>query len=66
MKTYARIDTGTVVEIIQPMQDAQGNEIGIDGRFTPEFVATLVDITDANPVPQERWSFDGSSFNPPV
>ena len=66
MKTYARIDTGIVVEIILPMQDAQGNEIAVSERFTPEFVATLVDITDANPVPQERWGFDGSSFNPPV
>lgn len=64
MKTYARIDTGVVVEIIQPMQDGAGNEIPVEDRFTPEFVATLVDVTGMNPAPDQRWTYDGSNFTP--
>ncbi|RAS35870.1 hypothetical protein BX591_104200 [Paraburkholderia bryophila] len=56
MRTYARIDSGFVVEIIQPMTDADGNEIPIVDRFTPEFVATLVDVTDSSPMPGSHWT----------
>jgi len=66
MKTYARIDGGTVIEIILPQADEEGGEIGIEDRFAAEFVETLVDISGINPAPNERWTYDGSTFAPPV
>jgi hypothetical protein len=70
MKTYARIVSGAVFEIIDPVSDASGNEVPIDERFTPEFVATLVDITDVSPRPDQHWSATQSgqtwTFSPPA
>lgn len=71
MKTYARIITDVVskvqfvAEIISPMQGSDGNEMPIGERFTPAFVAALIDVTDANPQPQQRWAYDGSTFSEP-
>ncbi|WP_343661106.1 hypothetical protein [Ralstonia sp.] len=65
MKTYARIDSGIVAEIIQPMTDAKGNEMPIAQRFTAEFVSTLVDITGVVPQPADRWTYNGVTFSPP-
>ncbi len=87
MKTYARIDAGIVVEIIEPVTygvdiyttdgtlDEDGNlvqtlvhhaddEVPISERFVAAFVATLVDITDIEPMPQQGWTYDGSTFAP--
>jgi hypothetical protein len=62
MKSYARIDAGVVVEIIRPMHDEEGNEASIDDRYTREFVATLVDITDLIPMPSEHWAYADGAF----
>lgn len=56
MQTYARIANGIVVEIIGPLMDGEDNEIPIAERFTPELVATMVDITDASPEPEQWWT----------
>ncbi|GJH14957.1 hypothetical protein CBA19CS22_00465 [Caballeronia novacaledonica] len=63
MKTYARIEEGVVAEIIKPMVDAEGNEIPIEARFHPDFVAALVDITDISPQPKEQDRYDGAAFH---
>ena len=73
VKTYARIDSTfsqpTVMEIIGPATDAEGNEVPINDRFTAEFVADLVDITAATPQPACWWTAieaNGAwSFAPP-
>jgi hypothetical protein len=65
MKTYARVVSGIVMEIIEPMTDNAGNEIPIANRFTSEFVATLVDVTSVSPAPTCWWTYDGSKFHPP-
>lgn len=44
MKTYARIENNTVVEIIEPFLDLDGNEVPIENRFHPTIVATMVEI----------------------
>lgn len=62
MNSYARIDNGVVVEIIAPMTDSEGKEIPVAERFTVQFVATLVDISTVSPVPQEGWTYNGSTF----
>lgn len=56
MKTYAQIDSSAISEIIQPWANEQGEEVPIEQRFTPEFVAALVDITDIDPPPLEGWT----------
>jgi hypothetical protein len=55
MKTYARIEDGIVVEIIPPATWPDGSEIPIEQRFTAQFVATLVDISEYDPQPQWSW-----------
>jgi len=66
MHVYARIDNGVVVEIIQPMTYDDGSEIPITERFPADFIATLVDITDVDPQPQDWWLYDGANFRPPA
>ena len=67
MKTYARIDNGMVVEIILPWTDGEGTQVDIpiEERFPAEFIATLIDITDLDPKPLERWSYADGVFSPP-
>lgn len=75
MKTYVRIEDERVAEIILPaVWEADspagtdpsfkaGDEIPIDQRYTPEFVSTLVDVTDVRPTPVEGDVYDGTSFS---
>lgn len=65
MATYARIDNGVVVEIISPRLYDDGTEIPIELRFTPQFVATLIDVTNEDPMPGVWWDFDGEKFHAP-
>ncbi len=64
MKSYARVERSEVLEIIEPFVGEAGNEVPIELRFTAEFFSTLVDITDQNPKPDQRWTYDGSVFLP--
>ncbi|CAJ0737655.1 hypothetical protein R16034_00801 [Ralstonia edaphis] len=63
MKTYAYIENGVVVEIIGPAADADGKEILISERFSSNFVAKLVDVTNAQPKPSAGWGYDGVKFS---
>lgn len=65
MATYARVVDGVVQEIITPAHDDQGNEISIVDRYTPKFVASLVDVSDVSPVLSCGWTYDGSGFSTP-
>lgn len=65
MRIYARIDSGIVVEIIEPMTDGSGIEIPVASRFTPAFVDTLIDITSMSPQPGQYWAYDGKNFSQP-
>lgn len=53
MTTYARIINGIMVERIDPLLDEYGNEIPIDRRFHPDFVAQLTQIDIDNPPPTQ-------------
>lgn len=67
MRTYAYVMFGVVAQIIPPEfypQDSpegsiyeysEGEYIPLDRRYTPEFRATCVDITDMDPQPQAGW-----------
>lgn len=66
MKIYARVESGIVLEIIEPLADEDGIEVPIELRFTEEFVATLIDITGIDPQPDQRWTYDGAVFSAPV
>lgn len=63
MKIYAYVEDGLVIEIITPAQDADGKEIPISDRFSPDFVAKLVDVSTIQPVPAPGWSYDGAKFS---
>ncbi|VWC14128.1 hypothetical protein BLA6993_05499 [Burkholderia lata] len=66
MKTYAQIYNGRVSEIIPPRLDYAGAEMPIEARYTPQFVATLVDITSVSPSPRVGWTYDGTKFSASV
>lgn len=63
MKTYARIDGDTVVEFILPVV-IEGEEIAIDRRYHPDFVATLV-VVPAGAAVAVGDSYVGGQFGPP-
>jgi hypothetical protein len=65
MRTYARIDDGKVAELILPFA-VDGVEVPVSDRFPVAVVQTLVDVTDMSPRPACGWSYDGSTFAPPV
>lgn len=68
MHTYARIDNGVVVEIIEPMtydvasppgceyNYEAGDEVPIAQRFVPSFVVSLIDVTNFIPQPKSGWT----------
>lgn len=63
MKTYARIEDTVVVELI-PSLEIDGEEISIDRRYHPDFVATLVQVPEGAVV-QEGDSYVDGQFGPP-
>ncbi|CAH2808757.1 MAG: hypothetical protein PPHEINF_6204 [uncultured Paraburkholderia sp.] len=80
MKVYAYIQNGEVFGIIEPVaRDIDspeggepsfkaGDEVPIEQRYHPTFVANCVDITGISPQPQQRWKYDKSlnTFSPTV
>ncbi|MBB3012026.1 hypothetical protein [Cupriavidus alkaliphilus] len=65
MKTYVRIDGGVVVELIRPMVDEDGKDVPIEARYHPDFVATLVDVTDITPIPVQGDVYADGEFTKP-
>jgi hypothetical protein len=48
---YALIKDGRVLEVFPPLLDEAGEEIAIEKRYHPDFVALLVEYDPANPPP---------------
>ena|SRR5438874_8640732 len=65
MKIYARIQDQTVVELIEPLLDPDGNEHPISERFTPDIAAAIVDASAATAIAQ-GWSYKSGVFAAPV
>ncbi len=65
MKTYARIEGDTVVEIIPPVV-IDGEEIAVDRRYHPDFVATLVAVPAGATVAAGDKYVGGQFVLPPV
>lgn len=63
-KVYAHVVNGIVQVIVDPAI-IDGNEIPVSERFVPEIVDQLVDITAADPRPDQKWVYDGKEFAPP-
>lgn len=57
MKTYARIDAGSVVELFQTDSD-------ITQMFHPDLI--WIDVTDLDPQPGQQWTYDGTTFAAPI
>lgn len=62
MPTYARIDSGTVVELFTPSAEFAATPIA------ELFPASLqwVDVTALDPQPQQHWTYDRHNFAPPA
>ncbi|KAB0489679.1 tail fiber assembly protein [Pseudomonas vancouverensis] len=79
-KIYARIDNGVYVEFIAPAdpydteapdwEEGEPSRIGterpIEVRFPAEIVATMVDITGMDPMPQPGWTYNDGLFAGPA
>lgn len=52
---YALISNDLVMEVIEPHILEDGSEVPIEERFTPEFITTLVNVTDEDPMPAFNW-----------
>ncbi|MDR9177897.1 hypothetical protein [Burkholderia multivorans] len=69
MKTYVRLATSKdgqiVAEVITPPV-IDGEQVAIGDMFTSEFVDSLIDVTDVSPQPQQWWTFNGTTFSPPM
>lgn len=65
-KVYASIIDGAVREIVLPYVDASGYEWPVEQRFSAEFIATLVDITEAVPQPDQLWTYTNGVFAAPL
>ena len=66
-KSYARLDDKSIVqEIIHAYVDEHGVEYPIDQMFLPEFVASLIDLTNANMKPSVGFWYEGGVFQPPI
>lgn len=66
MKKHAFILDGLVVEIIEAVTDLAGVVVPLAERFTPDFVAAMVDITSLSVKPGIGWLYDGAVFIAPA
>jgi hypothetical protein len=66
MKVYARVEDGTVAEIVTPPINPEGNQYPLEVCFPAEFVDACVEITTVEPQPDQRWTYDGLVFLPEV
>lgn len=66
MKVYAVVLDGVVSEIIIPHDDLEGNQYPIDVCFSSDVVKSCVDITDVDPMPDQRWTYEDGKFCPEV
>lgn len=60
----ARIDNGTVAEIIPPFMLEDGTPQPAEERFPPALVAMLVAVPEGLDV-QQGWTYDGKKFAAP-
>lgn len=66
MRTYAHVENGVVNELVTPPLDLEGNQYAIELCFPASFVDACVEITGLDPMPDQRWTYDGSIFAAPV
>jgi hypothetical protein len=69
-RIYAYIPGDFIVEIILPIiDDGAEIDIPIEDRYTPDFAALCVDISDIVPMPSANWlatkNGDAWTFSPP-
>jgi len=61
-RVYARIQdvygTHTVVEIVREINN-------IEEEWSPDFLQTLIEITDMEPQPEVGWIYDNGDLSPP-
>lgn len=64
MTTYVVVQNGVVTEVFKPLTNAQGYEIPLSDRFTPQFVkALIVSLNDSVSV---GWTYTNGVFTAPA
>jgi len=63
---HAYVPEGVILQIFDPIFDAEGNEIPFNTIWSPGFVADCVDITGVSPTPLVGWTYDGANFAAPL
>ncbi|RVD76991.1 tail fiber assembly protein [Pseudomonas koreensis] len=53
-------------EVWQELVNRVGKEIPIQEIYTPEFISTLVEVTDVTPEPVQGMSYQNGVFSPPA
>jgi len=66
MRIYAHVENGVVTELVTPGPDLEGNQYALELCFPEGFVAACVEITGLDPMPGERWTYDGDVFTAPA
>ena len=66
MRIYAHVENGVVDELVTPTLDLDGNQYAIELCFPASFVDACVEITGLDPMPGQRWTYDGTTFAAPV
>ncbi len=67
MSSYARVSDNKVVEVITLTQiDSEGNLVPVELCYAPEFVESLVDITNLSSKPSEGFNYNNGVFSAPV
>lgn len=65
MTIYARVESGVVQEVIQPLYKDDGTEWLIADRYTSDLVAQMVDVTHVTPKPECWWICSDGVFSTP-
>jgi hypothetical protein len=66
MRTYAHVENGVVAELVTPGPDLDGNQYDLELCFPKSFVDACIEITGLDPIPGQRWTYDGTTFSAPV
>ena len=66
MRTYAHIENGVVAELVTPGPDLDGNQYDLELCFPKSFVDACIEITGLDPMPGQRWTYNGKIFAKPV
>lgn len=61
MKTFARIQNNEVAELITVPEGQEVTDL-----YHPDYIKNFVDVSNANPQPQQLWTYNNGQFKAPT